>query len=309
MDDLKMLWQQVAEKKILDAKYRELQSQREAAAARVQQLEKVKLAEQADVDRLENGSLAACFYQMLGRMDQKLDKERQEAWEARVRYDAAVRDLASIDADLARQKARLRELSGCEQRYQDGLMARYQEIKGTNSPAAQELVESETRIIAIKLRKKELKEALQAGRAALKRTEAVLDSLDGAETWSTLDVMGGGFWSDMAKYNHLDEAQEQVEQLQVELRRFKTELADVEIDANLQVSVDDFTRFADFFFDNLFTDWAVRDHIEESLRQVKDTRKQIQRVLNKLERMEASLNAQLEDECEKREQIAVNAEV
>ena len=148
MNDLKTLWQQVAEKKIADAKYRDLQAQRETVAARVKKLEKVKLEEQADVDRLEKGSLAACFYQMLGRMDQKMDKERQEAYEARVRYDAAVRDLASIDADLARQKARLRELSGCEERYQDALMQRYQQIKGTNSPAAQELAESETRMVS-----------------------------------------------------------------------------------------------------------------------------------------------------------------
>ena len=39
--------------------------------------------------------------------------------------------------------------------------------------------------------------------------------------------------ADLAKYEELDNAQEQVEQLQVELRRFKTELADVEITADL----------------------------------------------------------------------------
>ena len=47
----------------------------------------------------------------------------------------------------------------------------------------------------------------------------------------------------------LDDAQEQIEQLQVELRRFKTELSDVEIAADLQVTVDSFLKFADFFFD------------------------------------------------------------
>ena len=46
--------------------------------------------------------------------------------------------------------------------------------------------------------------------------------------------------ADLAKYEELDDAQEQIEQLQVELRRFKTELADVEITADLQVAVDSF---------------------------------------------------------------------
>ena len=308
MDDLKALWEQVAEKKVADTKYQELQAQRKSVSRRVRQLEKEKESEQADVDRLERGSLAAFFYQMVGRMDEKMDKEQQEAYAARVRYDAAARELASIDADLARLEARLKGLSGCEQRYQDALMERFREIKATNSPAAQELMESESRVVDLKLRRREIREAIQAGKKALKRTEAVLESLDSARGWSTMDLMGGGVWSDLAKYDHLDEAQEQVEQLQVDLRRFKTELADVEINADIQVTVEGFLRFADFFFDNLFTDWEVRDHIDQSIEQVKDTRRQIQRVLDKLERMEGSIKAQLEDETEKQEQIALHAE-
>lgn len=308
MDDLKALWEQVAEKKVADTKYQELQAQRKSVSWRVRQLEKEKESEQADVDRLERGSLAAFFYQMVGRMDEKMDKEQQEAYAARVRYDAAARELASIDADLARLEARLKGLSGCEQRYQDALMERFREIKATNSPAAQELMESESRVVDLKLRRREIREAIQAGKKALKRTEAVLESLDSARGWSTMDLIGGGVWSDLAKYDHLDEAQEQVEQLQVDLRRFKTELADVEINADIQVTVEGFLRFADFFFDNLFTDWEVRDHIDQSIEQVKDTRRQIQRVLDKLERMEGSIKAQLEDETEKQEQIALHAE-
>ena len=308
MKDLKALWEQVAEKKVVDAKYQELQAQRKTVAQRVRQLEKVKQSEQADVDRLERGSLATFFYQMVGRMDEKLDKEQQEAYAARVRYDAAARELASIDADLARLEARLKGLSGCEQRYQDALMERFREIKETNSPAAQELMESESRVVELKLRRREIREAVQAGNTALKQAGAVLESLDSARGWSTMDLVGGGIWSDLAKYDHLDEAQEQVEQLQVDLRRFKTELADVEINAEIQVTIEGFLRFADFFFDNLFTDWEVRDRIDQSIDQVRDTKRQIQRVLDKLERMEGSIKAQLEDETEKQEQIALHAE-
>jgi len=76
--------------------------------------------------------------------------------------------------------------------------------------------------------------------------------------------MGGGLMADLAKYEELDDAQEQIEQLQVELRRFKTELSDVEITADLQVTVDSFLKFADFFFDGLFADWAVLDHINQA---------------------------------------------
>lgn len=309
MDDLKALWQQVAEKKIAEVKYRELQTQRKAVSARLRELEKIKLAEQADVDRLERRSLAAFFYQMAGRMDEKLDKERQEAGAARVRYDAAARELASIDADMARLEAQLKRLSDCERCYQEALVKRVWEIRESSSPAAQELMESETRITAIQLRQKEIQEAVQAGKAALHKTDEILASLEDAEGCGCWDIMGGGMLADWVKYDHLDSAQEQVEQLQVELRRFKTELADVEIDADLQVTVDGFLRFADFFFDNLFTDWEVLEHIDQAQSQVKETRRQIRRLLAKLDRTSADLKSQMEDECEKREQIALEAEV
>ena len=169
-------------------------------------------------------------------------------------------------------------------------------------------MESESRVVELKLRRREIREAVQAGNTALKQAGAVLESLDSARGWSTMDLVGGGIWSDLAKYDHLDEAQEQVEQLQVDLRRFKTELADVEINAEIQVTIEGFLRFADFFFDNLFTDWEVRDRIDQSIDQVRDTKRQIQRVLDKLERMEGSIKAQLEDETEKQEQIALHAE-
>ena len=66
-------------------------------------------------------------------------------------------------------------------------------------------------------------EAINAGKTALHTVNEVLETLDNAEGWSTWDVMGGGLMADLAKYEELDDAQEQIEQLQVELRRFKTE--------------------------------------------------------------------------------------
>ena len=76
---LKELWQQVAEKKSCEAKQKELTAQRDTLADRLKKLEKSKLAEQADVDRLEGHSLA-----LLKKMREDVDvqiadeKEKQE---------------------------------------------------------------------------------------------------------------------------------------------------------------------------------------------------------------------------------------
>ena len=94
---LQRLQEQIARFKKLVSVTEELRRQREAFSARAEELEAVMLDEQADVDRLEGRSLAAFFYNVIGRMDEKLDRERQEAYEARVRYDAAARELAETE--------------------------------------------------------------------------------------------------------------------------------------------------------------------------------------------------------------------
>ena len=164
---LKELWQQVAEKKSCEAKQKELTAQRDTLADRLKKLEKSKLAEQADVDRLEGHSLAAFFYQVIGKMDEKLDKERQEAYAARVKYDAALHDLSSVDADLAQIQNRLARLSDCERQYQAALSEKIKSIKASTHPAAQQVAESESRIAALKVQKRELLEAINAGKTAL----------------------------------------------------------------------------------------------------------------------------------------------
>ena len=135
---------------------------------------------------------------------------------------------------------------------------------------------------SLEVQLKELEEAISAGRHADQTADLILESLSSAQSWGTFDLLGGGLIADMAKHSHLDEAQEKVERLQGALRRFKTELADVEIIADMQVSIDGFLRFADYFFDGLFADWSVMNKISEARGQVENVKKQIQTVLSKL---------------------------
>ena len=108
---LKELLAQCARKKKLEASAAELRRQRDTYAARAEELKEAMREEQADVDRLEGRSLTAFFYNVVGKMDEKLTQERQEAYAARVRYDAAARELAGAEEDLARCQAELEELA------------------------------------------------------------------------------------------------------------------------------------------------------------------------------------------------------
>ena len=97
----------------------------------------------------------------------------------------------------------------------------------------------------------------------------------------------------MAKHSHLDEAQDLVQELQSDLRRFKTELADIRISADMQINIEGFLRFADYFFDGLFADWAVGDKISQSMTAVHSTKSQIDGMLGKLSEMESGIEGRI----------------
>jgi len=284
-DRLKTLQARISRFRQLPSLIAELRGQRDALSARVRELEAVMLEEQADVDRLEGRSLASFFYHAVGKMDERLDKERQEAYAARVKYDAAAGELEAVESDLGRYEAEYDELRGCEQQYDEALREKAAAVKAAGGSAAEEILKLEERDLFLESQRKELQEAVLAGGAALSTTDRILSSLNSAEGWGTWDLFGGGLIAGMAKHSHLDEAQGAVEQLQSQLRRFKTELADVTIHADLQVNIDGFLRFADYFFDGLFADWAVMDQISRSQGQVQDTKSQITGVLSRLNSM------------------------
>ena len=281
-EQLRELQAQCTRKKKLEASAAELRTQRDTYRLRAQELEQSFQQQQADLDRLEGRSLSAFFYNVIGKMDEKLTQEKQEAYAARVKYDAAARELAGIEEDLHRCEAELESLQGCESRYEAVLKEKIQAVKKAGGDVAEQILKLEERTAYLESQKRELEEAVSAGRAALTTADQIAGSLDSAEGWGTWDLFGGGLISDLAKHSHLDDAQASVEFLQSQLRRFKTELSDVTISADFQVNIDGFLRVADYLFDGIFADWTVLDQIHQSQAQIQDTRSQICNVLDYL---------------------------
>lgn len=305
--ELKKLQEEAAKKAGLELRIRELNRQKEELTVRARQLEWIKSKEQSDVDRLEGHSLAAFFYGVIGKMDEKLNKEREEAYAAKVKYDTAAYELMAVSEELEQCQAQLRRLKSCEQRYEEMLKEKSREMKRAAGLPGKEILKLEEQETYLESQKREVQEAIRAGREALDTSDAILLSLGSAENWGTWDLIGGGLMTDMIKHSKLDEAQNQVTTLQETLRRFKTELADIEIQADLQVGVDGFMRFADVFFDGLFVDWAVMNKISNSKSQVQDTRAQIERVLNHLYSLDREIQAELEGTRQKRKDLIINA--
>lgn len=284
-EQLDQLREKMARKRKLSTEVAALEDQRSGLAARVQQLKEETYKEQLDVDQLENFSAAKLFYQIMGKLDERLEKEQAELYAAALRYDSARQELHAVEADLAARREELSLLENCEAEYNRLLEARARELRqDPQSPTARRLLALEERQAQLTARSKELQEAIQAGYDALSDISSIESALSSAEGWGTWDVFGGGLISDMAKYSHLDDAQLQINGLQRSLSRFRTELADVDIRTGIQVEVDSFLRFADYFFDNIFTDWAVLDRIRRTQSQIHEVDGSVRTILYRLER-------------------------
>lgn len=282
-DELALLGAQLTYKKRLEAMLSELRAQEAPLALKVAQLETAMLSERKDVDRLEGHSLAAFVYYALGKKEEKLDAERREYYAARVKYDAAARELEAIRQDIEATREDLQDLHDCESRYAATLEQKRIAIENAGLPESREILAKGRSLNLLHCQEQELVEAVSAGNAALRAADDVEDSLRSAMDWSALDLLGGSPFVDAAKHEKLDEAQKRVEELQVLLQKFNKELSDVTIRANVQVNIDAMLKFADFFFDNIFTDTAVMDRVRQAHVQVEQTRDQILGVLRQLQ--------------------------
>lgn len=286
------LRQQIARKKYLERSLNSLTSQERVLSQQVRQLKAVTRDEQADVKRLEKPGLTMLFYQMIGKLDEQLDKERAEACAARVKYDTAVMSLAAVETDISQAQEELASLKGCEKAYEEALHEKLEAIKAAGVPETGEIRTLEEELARLEARKTELLEAITAGEAARSTLREIITALDEANEKAAWDMLGSSFLADAARHDHLAQAQERINTLQAQLNRFRTELTDVSVHEGIHVSMGSFTRFADYFFDGLGANWALKDHIQQALEQANQTEEQIEDILRNLSAMAATAKSQ-----------------
>ncbi len=282
-DEISLLQAQLTYKKRLEAMLSELRSQQILLQEKVSRLEANMKLEHRDVQRLEGRGLTAFFYGVTGHREEKLDKERREYYAARVKYEAAVRELKAVEQDLEATVEDLQDLSDCEKRYVQVMEEKRIAIERSGSDLSEKLLEKEEKLSFYHSQEQELEEAIAAGTSALRAANDVVQSMKQAENLGLFDALGAAFLVDMAKHETLDEAQRSVEELQVCLQRFNKELSDVALRADLKVSVERLLKFADTFFEGLILEQSAPEKIQNARTQVDQTRDSILGILRQLQ--------------------------
>lgn len=300
-EELNQAMEEIAEAKRLDKVILSIGTEQKELKKKCRDLEEQLQKEEEDVEKLKKMSLSNFLHTLLNNKVEKLNKEEKEAFEAKLKYDSAVAELQACDNSLSAYKNKYSEVSGAKRRYST-LMAKKKAYVEQYMPDQWEPIEKKTETIKVIMSQlKELNEAIQAGNRVMSTISSTESALSSAANWGTYDMIGGGTIATMMKRDKMHTAQNHIHTLQNQMRTFSRELRDVDTYLDVDLQINSFLGFADYFFDGLIVDWAVQSKINDAKNKIYNVRGQIQTIMsniqnekNQLTRRKSSLENEID---------------
>lgn len=295
----------------LNNRFKRLNERISDAEQEVSAREKMLAEESNDVDRLEKESLSAALFRLIGKYEEKLDKETQEMLAAKLNYDKAAGALKEFKSERDELAARIAKLERAQEAYKQELFNREQRIQ--NSITGEAIIQYRQLEAEREELTKQLFEIQEAQSAVYKvraTADNVMQHLESAEGWATYDAWTrGGIFSHMAKYDHIDNAQEEFNRLAVQLKEMHKELLDVDMLEDIEITeISGTTRAFDFWFDNIFTDLNVRDQISANIEQLNKLYSKLDSIMGRLQNSKQETEKMLEqNEYKKNDLLIFNA--
>ena len=109
------------------------------------------------------------------------------------------------------------------------------------------------------------------------------EMLSHAQNWGIVDLIGGGMISTFIKRSKMGDAQKEIESAKRSLRQLEMELRDLRGMPDIDLEMNDFLGFADYFFDGIVADWFTQSRIGDARSQVKEAMMEVQGILDGLE--------------------------
>jgi len=225
-------------------------------------------AETADVEGLEKLSPARLWASLRGDLDGRLARERAERQIAARAVDGATERLRSARAEVDRLTAAISDLGDVDAAFAAALAARAAVLRAEGSAASDELVAIDTQFGALAAEGIEISEAQRALAIAQRALAEAKGALDSAGGWSTYDTFfGGGMIADLMKHDRISHSARAFAAVNRALEHLAAELADLGAGPVEAVQISDSLAVFDVLFDNILSDWVVRERIAEAAQQ------------------------------------------
>ncbi len=291
------LRKRVDEKGKLEKRFLTVEKQVREHEEKKTELEKSLTKEQLDLHKMDRFSLVNVVRKWSGTHEELREKEYDEAAKAELKLNEHEQMLEDLKSDLAGIEEKLRLYESAESDWEAFLKEKERWIKLNDFAEAREIDLHLNQYADLGALLDEIEEAIQAGHAAESSLDFALSKLNSAHGMSTWDTfLGGGMIVTAMKHNDLDQSKNALHQAQLNLRRFEAELTDVK-DASIEsldVERGSFITFADYFLDDIFSEWTIHNRINESISKVKDTKAKITRAIGNLQKQRDQIRHQQE---------------
>ncbi len=236
-------------------------------------------SEEKDVERLEHLSLTRVLAALHGSRDDALARDKAQAEAGRYRVAQAQQRLEAARANLASAQDRKAQLAGAPQAYANALTAKEQYLTQSADPRGTRLLALADERGRLTAELTELHRASGDAEEAVQALVEVQDRLGTAANWSTFDTyLDHGMIANAMKHDRIDQAAEAAGAADQRLAALRSDLADVggSEPTAPRLEISSGFKFADIFFNNIFTDLAVgqqirdaQDNVDRSVQQVR----------------------------------------
>lgn len=285
--------EELASKKILESKFQKYKLKLQDEEKQLIKFEANLKKEHKDVERLEKLSIFNLVATLMKNKEEKLQKEEYEYVMAKIKYDEQSTKVALTRENIQNLKDRLDTLSNCDNEYKQLLAKKVELIKNLGDSYNKEKLERlEFEIDKALSDKKEIEEAIAIGKKLLTEIKNAEKSLDSAKNWGTWDMFGGDMISSIAKHNKINDAERSFSRIASLIASFNNELLDVRCEG---ITFSNTTIAFDIFFDNIFTDWAVQNKINDAINKVVILKRRVKEILYGLDKQNETLKTVIEN--------------
>ncbi len=180
-DDVLRLGEAVRRRDRLVRQLASAQAEADRLQAQLRMLENSLTKEERDVEKLEGTSLTRLLFSALGKAEERLDKERQEALEARLRVEAKAAELESTQDEVDRLREELAPLSEVDAEYERAFMGKLARVRLQGDETAQHLETLIAEVTQATAVVQEIDEAISAGAWAERHLHEAIKNIETLE--------------------------------------------------------------------------------------------------------------------------------
>ncbi len=217
-----------------------------------------------EVEALEGFSTRSIFYKILGSKKEQEEKARHTLLERSLKHQDLKKQIELLEYEINILNAKVGERPGLERQLAELKGDREKEIVTGDPVLRAKLLNLSIQMEENFSFKQEVSEAFEVGEVCLNLSRQIVEQLGRASNWGNwpTNKNTNGRWQ---QRDAIDRARNLSYQIKHHLFLYDKELSDIGRKLDFNLEVEGMTKFSDFFFNNIITDWIFRQQLAASI--------------------------------------------